>query len=260
MLIHGAPAVLRTAEAKDKKDPFSRWAREVAKRRGHHKAILAIANKMARVGWVVLAKDLHYDPQLYTYRARRSVNDAVNRVNSLLNTGHHEVVDAGLSNYFGEIPHAELMKNIAHRVSGGRMLGLVKSWLVMPVEEDDGKCGKRRTNRAKKERKGTPPGCPISPLLSNIYMRRFILGWKQLGYAWRFHAEIVNYADDIYILGKVSATEMLLAVNRIMVHLKLPVNAGKTRCLRCPEEPLEFLGYRIGTNYRHDEGGAYIGT
>ena len=64
MLVHGARAVLRTAEAKDKKDPFSRWAREVAKRRGHHKAILAIANKMARVGWVVLAKDLHYDPQL----------------------------------------------------------------------------------------------------------------------------------------------------------------------------------------------------
>ena len=64
MLVHGARAVLRTAEAKEKTDPFSRWAREVAKRRGRHKAILAIANKMARIGWVVLAKDLHYDPQL----------------------------------------------------------------------------------------------------------------------------------------------------------------------------------------------------
>ena len=64
MLVHGARAVLRSAEARDKKDPFSRWAREVAKRRGHHKAILAIANKMARVGWVVLAKDLQYDPHL----------------------------------------------------------------------------------------------------------------------------------------------------------------------------------------------------
>ena len=55
---------MRTAEAKDKTDPFSRWALEVAKRRGRHKATLAIANKMARIGWVVLAKDLHYDPQL----------------------------------------------------------------------------------------------------------------------------------------------------------------------------------------------------
>ena len=189
-------------------------------------------------------------PEQYAYRAQRSANDAFKRVHSLLNTGHHEVVDADLSNYFGEIPHAELMKSIARRVSDGRMLGLIKSWLVMPVQEDDGKGGKRRTNRAKKERKGTPQGCPISPLLSNIYMRRFILGWKQLGYARRFHAEIVNYADDICILGKMPATEMLLAVNRIMNHLKLPVNVEKTRCLRCPEEPLEFLGYRIGTNYR----------
>ena len=64
MLVHGARAVLWTAEAKDKKDPFSRWALEVAKRRGRHKATLAIANKMARVGWVVLAKDVHYDSRL----------------------------------------------------------------------------------------------------------------------------------------------------------------------------------------------------
>ena len=116
------------------------------------------------------------------------------------------MVDADLSNFFGEIPHAELMKSIARRVSDGRMPGLIKSWLVMPVQEDDGKGGKRRTNRAKKERKGTPQGCPMSPLLSNIYMRRFILGWKQLGYARQFHAEIVNYADDLCIVGKVSAT------------------------------------------------------
>ena len=52
------------------------------------------------------------------------------------------------------------------------MLKLIKAWLEMPVEEDDGKGGKRRTNRARKERKGTPQGAPISPLASNLYMRR----------------------------------------------------------------------------------------
>ena len=199
-------------------------------------------------------------PEQYAYRPQRSANDAVKRVHSLLNTGHNEVVDADLSNYFGEIPHAELMKSVARRVSDGRMLGLIKAWLVMSVEEDDGKGGKRRTNRARKERKGTPQGCPISPMLSNIYMRRFILGWKQLGCARRFDAEIVNYADDFCILGKAPAAEMLLAVNRIMSYLKLPVNVEKTRCLRCPQEPLEFLGYRIGLNYRHEGKGNYIGT
>ena len=64
------------------------------------------------------------------------------------------------ANFFGEIPRAELVTSIARRVSDGRMLGLIKKWLEMPVEEDDGKGGKRRTNRARKERKGTPQGSP----------------------------------------------------------------------------------------------------
>ena len=170
------------------------------------------------------------------------------------------MIDADLSNYFGEIPHAELMKSIARRVSDGRMLGLIKAWLEMPVVEEDGEGGTRRTNRARKERKGTPQGAPISPLLSNIYMRRFILGWKALGYARRFGAEIVNYADDFCVLGKAPAAEMLAVVNRLMERLKLPVNAQKTRCLRCPEESLEFLGYRIGWNYRPTDASRYIGT
>ena len=135
-------------------------------------------------------------PEQYAYRPERSAHDAVRRVHSLLNTGHNEVVDCDLSNYFGEIPHAQLLKSLARRISDGRMLRLIKAWLEMPVEEDDGKGGKRRTNRARRERKGTPQGSPISPLVSNLYMRRFILGWKALGHARRFRAEIVNYADD----------------------------------------------------------------
>ncbi len=200
------------------------------------------------------------EPEQYGYRPGRSAKDAVRRIHRLLRGGRNEVVDADLSNYFGEIPHAELMKSIARRVSDGRMLGLVKAWLEMPVVEEDGKGGTRRTNRARKERKGTPQGAPISPLLSNIYMRRFILSWKALGHARRFGAEIVNYADDFCVLGKAPAAEMLAAVNRLMERLKLPVNARKTRCLRCPEESFEFLGYRIGWNHRPTDGGRYIGT
>ena len=199
-------------------------------------------------------------PEQYAYRPGRSANDAVKRIHHLLSQGHCEVVDADLSNYFGEIPHAELIKSIARRVSDGRLLGLIKAWLEAPVEEDDGKGGKRRTNRARAERKGTPQGSPISPLLSSIYMRRFILGWKVRGHARRFRAEIVNYADDFCVLGKAPAAEMLSEVHRIMEVLKLPVNARKTRCLRCPEEPFEFLGYRIGWNYRRTNGSRYVGT
>ena len=199
-------------------------------------------------------------PEQYGYRPGRSAKDAVGRVHGLLQRGHGEVVDGDLSNYFGEIPHAELMKSIARRVSDGRMLRLIKAWLEMPVEEDDGEGGRRRRNRGRKQRKGTPQGAPISPLLSNLYMRRFIVGWKVLGYGERFCAEIVNYADDFCVLGQATAEEMLEAVRRIMEELKLEVNERKTRCLRCPEEALEFLGYRIARNYRTEGKGAYIGT
>ena len=117
------------------------------------------------------------------------------------------------------------------------MLRLIKAWLEMPVEEDDGKGGERRTNRARKERKGIPQGAPISPLASNLYMRRLILGWKALGHARRLRAEIVNYADDLCVFGKAPAAETLAAVERLVAGLKLTVNERKTRCLRWPFPP-----------------------
>ena len=80
-------------------------------------------------------------------------------------------------------------------------------------------------------------------------MRRFILGRKTLGHAWRFGAEIVNYADNFVIRGRAPAAEMRLVVEWMMERLRLPVNARKTRCLRVPEEPMEFLGYLVGRNY-----------
>ena len=74
------------------------------------------------------------EPEQYAYRRGRGAHDAVKRVHRLLNTGYREVVDADLSDYFGQIPHAELLKSVARRVSDGRMLGWVKAWLEMAVE------------------------------------------------------------------------------------------------------------------------------
>ena len=86
-------------------------------------------------------------------------------------------------------------------------------------------------------------------------MRRFLLGWKVLGYARRFKAEIVNYADDFAVLGKVPAAEMLTAVEGLME--RTPTNQcvrldGKGRKTRtCPlwsrtvEVLLDQLGSRI---------------
>ena len=235
------------------------------KQRGKFRAlgIPCIRDRVAQTAAMVVLSPIFeadLEAEQYAYCTDRGAHDAVKRVHRLLNTGHREVVDADLSDYFGQIPHAELLRSVARRVSDGRMLGWVKAWLEMAVEEDEGKGGKRRTNRARRERKGTPQGSPASPLLSNLYMRRFVLGWKALGYARRFEAEVVNYADDLVVLGKAPSAAMLTAVESLMERLRLPINAQKTRCLAVPEEALEFLGYRIGRNYRRDTGRAYIGT
>jgi transposase len=52
LLIHGARAVVRTAASK--RDPLSLWIVDLIARRGKHKAIVAVANKMARYAWVDL--------------------------------------------------------------------------------------------------------------------------------------------------------------------------------------------------------------
>jgi len=84
---------------------------------------------------------------------------------------------------------------VARRIVDGAMLHLIKMWLEAPVEETDEKGNKHRSTRNRDEGKGTPQGAPISPLLSNLYMRRFVLGWKKLGHEKRLAAYIVNYAD-----------------------------------------------------------------
>jgi RNA-directed DNA polymerase len=136
-------------------------------------------------------------PEQYAYRRDRSALDAVRHVHKLINTGHVEIVDADLASYFDVLPHAELLKSLARRVVDGAMLHLIKMWLTAPVEETDEQGRKHRNTCNRDQGRGTPQGSPISPLLSNLYMRRFVLGWKMLGHEKRLGASIVNYADDL---------------------------------------------------------------
>jgi group II intron reverse transcriptase/maturase len=225
--------------------------------------IPAIRDRVAQTAAVlVLAPIFEADlqPEQYAYRPGRSAHDAVRRVHSLLNTGHRDVVDADLSGYFDSIPHAELMKSVSRRVSDRHMLALIKLWLVMPVVEEDGRGGRRRTNPAKRSKRGIPQGAPISPLLSNLYMRRFVLGWKVLGHAGRLDAHIVNYADDLTILCRGTADQAMAAMRAMMTRLKLTVNEDKTHLCRAPDTPFDFLGYTFGWCYSAKTGRAYIGT
>jgi RNA-directed DNA polymerase len=199
-------------------------------------------------------------PEQYAYRADRSALDAVRHVHKLINTGHRKIVDADLSSYFDSVPHAELMRSVARRVVDGAMLHLIKMWLEAPVEETDEHGNQRRSVRNRDEGRGTPQGAPISPLLSNLYMRRFVLGWKELGYEARWEAYIVNYADDLVICCRTGAKQALDTMQKMMSKLKLTVNDSKTRVCSVPEEKFDFLGYTFGQCYSPKTGRAYLGT
>jgi RNA-directed DNA polymerase len=195
----------------------------------------------------------------YGYRPGRSAQQAVIDVEESLYRGYPDVVDADLSDYFGSIPHAELMQSVARRVVDRRVLHLIKMWLVCAVEDTDDRGKKQRTTEARATGRGIPQGAPISPLLANIYMRRFVLAWQRFGLDEKLGTRIVSYADDLVILCRRGNAEAALsAMRRIMARLKLTVNEDKTRICKVPEETFDFLSYTFGRRYSAKTGQARL--
>ena len=162
--------------------------------------------------------------------------------------------------FFGSIPHAELLKSAARRIVDRRVLHLIKMWLDCPVEETDDRGRKTRTTEARDKRRGIPRGSPLSPLLANLYMRRFVLGWKKLGLEQSLGTRLVTHADDLVILCRRGSAETALRhLREIMGKLKLTVNEEKTRICKVPEGEFDFLGHTFGRMYSPRTGQARLG-
>jgi RNA-directed DNA polymerase len=104
----------------------------------------------------------------YAYRQGRNAQQAVIEVEETLFYDHPEVVDADLADYFGSIPHSELMRSLARRIVDGRVLHLIKMWLECAVEDTDDKGRKTRTTESKDRGRGIPQGSPITPLTQKV--------------------------------------------------------------------------------------------
>lgn len=186
-----------------------------------------------------------FEDSSFGFRPKRSAKDALRRIKEHLITGHHEVYDADLSQYFAHvlmrrrhtIPHDKLMKLIALRVSDKAVLHLIKMWLKASIIEDG------KISGGKKSKKGTPQGGVISPLLANIYLN---LVAKIVRRDSDFNGiQMVSYADDFVLMGRQIGEKALGKLALLLSRMELHVNESKTRLVNAQESAFEFLGFVI---------------
>lgn len=151
------------------------------------------------------------------------------------------------------------MRSVARRVVDRHVLHLIKMWLIAPVEERDGN-GKRRMSGGRKATRGTPQGGVASPLLSVIYMNRFLKHWRQTARGEAFRAHVVSYADDFVILSCGYADEALAWTRAVMTKLGLTLNEAKTSVRNARQEHFDFLGYTFGPEHFRKDGHWYLGA
>jgi RNA-directed DNA polymerase len=204
--------------------------------------------------------EVDLSPRQYGFRPGLDAKMAIRTIHfGIAQRGKREVVDADLSDYFSTIPHGDLLRCVSRRIADGTLLAVIRQWLKVAVVERN-ENGEHRTTEAKDKCRGTPQGGIVSPLLSNLYFRRFLLAWQKFGFADRLRAEVVNYADDLVILcPEGRGQEAMEAMRLLMARLGLTVNEKKTRLAKLPDDHFDFLGYTLGRFYNKD-GHPYWGT
>jgi group II intron reverse transcriptase/maturase len=181
----------------------------------------------------------------YGFRPRRSAHDAIDDVAHTLNQGCGEVIDADLSKYFDTIPHSKLMAMVAERICDGAILHLIQMWLEAPVMEEDEDGTKRNIGGGKGNRKGTPQGGVISPLLANLYLHLLDRIWERRQLQQRLEARIVRYADDMVVLCRKGTKQPMAVLRQILTRMGLTLNEAKTRVVDVHQGKFAFLGFDI---------------
>lgn len=180
----------------------------------------------------------------YGFRPRKSAHDAANDIASTLWAGYTQVIDADLSKYFDSIPHAKLLAVVAERVVDGAILHLIKQWLKAPVIGEDDRGVTRNVGGGKANRRGTPQGGVISPLLANCYLHILDRIWQRRHLQGKLRARLVRYADDFVVMCREDVEEPLKVVRAVLDRLGLSLNEAKTHVVDATQASFDFLGFR----------------
>jgi RNA-directed DNA polymerase len=177
-------------------------------------------------------------PQSHGYRPNMDAHGAVRKAEAYLESGYHWVVDADIQGFFDHVDHKLLMDLVCEKISDGRVLSLIESFL---------KSGIMNEGRLEASTEGTPQGGNLSPLLSNIYLNHFDRRIGELGYL------SLRYADDILIFCKYEweAQDALNRAREILEgELKLTLSPEKTRIVHGRKKGVEFLGFHFNGRWR----------
>ena len=184
----------------------------------------------------------------YGFRPRKSAHQAIDAIAEALWQGKTQVIDADLSKYFDSIPHAKLMATVAERIVDGAVLALIQQWLKAPVigKSENGKAA--TVSGGKGQRKGTPQGGVISPLLSNLYLHLLDRIWHRHNIGKKLQASLVRYADDFVVLCRGETQSPLAHMKWILDRLELTLNESKTKIVDAKAASFLFLGFDLRTN------------
>ena len=178
-------------------------------------------------------------PVSFGFRPGLGCKDALRRVDSLIKQGYTWVLDADLKTYFDSIPHGQLLERVKEKISDGRVISLVESFLNQDIMD-----GMERWSPTA----GSPQGAVLSPLLANLYLNPFDAIMTESGH------KVVRYADDFVILcrSKAEAESILIDVQEWTKANGLTLHPDKTHIGNCSEKDqgFEFLGYRFEAGNR----------
>ena len=185
----------------------------------------------------------------FGFRPKRSAHDALDAIEGHLKSGRKEVYDADLKGYFDSIPRDKLMAGLETRIADRSVLKLIRMWPGAPVIEEDE--NGRKTGR--RQKKGTPQGGVISPILANSFLHWFDRAFHGTGgpASWA-KARLVRYADDFVIMAKYVSPRLRQWIESVLQdRLGLEINQEKTSVVKVsePGECLDFLGY----SFRYDD-------